>query len=169
MTPDHLIAIGKATGIYWFMRTAYGWQIIESLHFIGLAALLGSVGVFDLRVLGFAKGVPTSALHRLIPVGIAGFVSNMATGSMFLVSYPNQYLYNPAFQTKLCFIMLAGLNVVAFYAVAGRSLKEGRYDVDAPPRVRLFALISLCAWLAVITCGRLITVFRPPAHWCFWC
>ena len=34
---------------------------------------------------------------------------------MFLTSAPDQYLYNPAFQTKLGFMLLAGCNVFWFY------------------------------------------------------
>jgi hypothetical protein len=36
-------------------------------------------------------------------------------------------------------------------------------------RARLIGFISLACWLGVITCGRLITFFRPPYHWCVWC
>ena len=35
-----------------FLRTArWGWPIFESLHFLGMSLLLGTVGVFDLRLL----------------------------------------------------------------------------------------------------------------------
>ena len=61
-----------------FLRTAkWGWPIFESLHFLGMSMLLGTVGVFDLRLLGFARRIPIAALHRLIPIGIAGFVINL--------------------------------------------------------------------------------------------
>jgi hypothetical protein len=39
----------------------------------------------------------------------------------------------------------------------------------APFRARIFTLVSLLAWTGVIACGRLITFYRPPFHWCFWC
>jgi hypothetical protein len=29
-------------------------------------------------------------------------------------------------------------------------------------RIKLIAGTSLCAWVAVLVCGRLITFFRPP-------
>ena len=42
-----------------FLRTArWGWPIFESLHFLGMSLLLGTVGVFDLRLLGFARRIP---------------------------------------------------------------------------------------------------------------
>ena len=66
------------------MRTAWAWPIAESLHFIGLCLLVGSIGAFDLRLLGVMKRVPIAAVHRFIPFGIAGFVINICSGLMFL-------------------------------------------------------------------------------------
>ena len=45
--------------------------------------LLGTVGVFDLRLLGFARRIPIAALHRLIPIGISGFVINLITDLIY--------------------------------------------------------------------------------------
>ena len=67
-----------------FLRTAkWGWPIFESLHFTGMSMLLGTVGVFDLRLLGFARRIPIAALHRLIPIGISGFVINPISGRLY--------------------------------------------------------------------------------------
>ena len=35
--------------------------------------------------------------------------------------------------------------------------------------VKIIAAVSLAAWVGVIVFGRLITMFRPPYHWCFTC
>ena len=37
---------------------------------------------------------------------------------MFLVSAPDQYLFNPAFQIKMLMIVLAGCNMLLFYRTA---------------------------------------------------
>lgn len=170
MTPEAILAIGKASGVYAFMTTGLGWAVVESLHFIGLAVLLGTVGLFDLRLLGLARSVPLSALHQLVPFGVAAWVNNLVTGSMFFLTAPDQYLYNPAFQVKLCVMALAGLNMAGFYAVVGRAIVEGRCDKGGlPPVARLFGAVSLAAWVGVIVCGRVITLYRPPEHWCVWC
>src|SRR5689334_25192815 len=79
------------------MPSEWGWPICESLHFIVLSVLIGIIGMFDMRLLGIAKRIPISALHRLIPWGIGGYILNIITGSMFLVTAPDQYLYNSAF------------------------------------------------------------------------
>jgi hypothetical protein len=59
--------IGGETPIAAFMRTAWAWPVVESLHFLGLCLLVGAIGTFDLRLLGLARRVPIAAVHRLIP------------------------------------------------------------------------------------------------------
>ena len=34
------------------------WPVMEMLHFIGLALLIGGAGLIDLRLMGFLKSVP---------------------------------------------------------------------------------------------------------------
>ena len=48
----------------------YGWlwPVCETLHFMGMVLLIGTVGLFDLRMLGFAKGLPAEPFKYLIPV-----------------------------------------------------------------------------------------------------
>ena len=36
-----------------FMHSLWGWPICESLHFLGLCLLIGAIGLFDLRLMGF--------------------------------------------------------------------------------------------------------------------
>ena len=62
----------------WVRHSQWAWQVLESLHFIGMSVLIGTIGLFDLRLLGFARGIPYAALHRLIPLGIAGYTLNLA-------------------------------------------------------------------------------------------
>ena len=64
------------------------WPTCETLHFIGMALLMGVVGVIDLRMLGVMKSLSFAPLHRLLPWGIAGFVINLTTGLMFLPEIP---------------------------------------------------------------------------------
>jgi len=140
----------------------WGWPIAESLHFLGLSLLIGTVGLFDLRILGFVRAIPPLALHRLIPVGICGYLLNLATGIYFFFGYPEQYAYNRAFQFKLLFMAVAGLNLLFFYGRAFSGLKGLGPAADASSAAKLAAGISLAMWLGVIVCGRLITFFRPP-------
>ena len=74
----------RSTELHAFVRqNPWLWPVLETFHYIGLSLLLGTVGLFDLRVLGMAKGIPPAALHRLIPLGVAGYFVNIITGIGF--------------------------------------------------------------------------------------
>jgi hypothetical protein len=151
------------------MRGAWEWPIAESLHFIGLSMLIGTVGAFDLRLMGLGKQIPLSALHRLIPWGVAGYVINLLTGICFLTAETFQYMYNPAFHMKILSMAIAGVNVAFFYTALFRKVRTLGAGEQAPLAARIVGGVSLACWLSVIACGRLLTFYRPPFHWCFWC
>ena len=166
---EALRAFGHESGIYDFMNSAWGWPAVESLHFIGLSLLIGTVGLFDLRMMGLARGIPMSALHKLVPWGVGGYGLNVMTGFLFVTSAPDQYLYNPAFQTKLALMGVAGVNMLLFYGFVSATVKTAGAHAMAPRVARIAAVVSLSCWVGVIVCGRLITYYRPPFYWCFWC
>ena len=144
-----------------FMRTAWGWPTIESVHFVGLTLLFGSIAVWDLRLLGLASTVPVAAFHRLVPFSVMGFGLNAASGSMFLMTEPDQYLYNPAFHFKLLFMTFAGVNIVVFYVLFFRRVRALDGGARSPAALKIIGAVSLLSWAAVIICGRLITFYRP--------
>lgn len=143
------------------MLTTWGWPIAESLHFIGLCLLIGGVGTFDLRLLGVARRVPIAVVHRLIPFGLVGFAINITTGSLFLMTEPDQYIYNVSFHLKLLFLAIAGINACLFYLTSYRAVFGPNAPLDAPTHAKVIAAISLTSWMLVIICGRLLTFFRP--------
>ncbi len=143
------------------MRTAWAWPMAESLHFIGLTMLIGTVGLFDLRLLGVARGIPAAALHRLAPYGIAGFALCVGTGAMFLMTEPDQYIYNPSFHYKVLFMAGAGVNASIFYSTSYRAALVQGEGLPVPPHYKWIGLVSLVLWMLVIVTGRLLTFYRP--------
>jgi hypothetical protein len=154
----------RGTELHLFViRHEWVWPLCEILHYFGLSLLLGTVGLFDLRVLGVAKGIPPRAIHRLIPWGVGGYGLNVLTGIVFFAGHPDQYFYNNAFRFKALFMVLAGINLMVFY---GTSLFEDMKTLAPGARAGLVTKIiagtSLSMWLAVLVCGRLLTFYRPP-------
>jgi hypothetical protein len=153
-----------STNVSWVMNNVrWAWPLCESIHFVGLSLLLGTVGFLDLRLLGVAKGIPIAALHRLVPLGIAGFTMNALTGICFLAGTPDQYFINAAFQAKVLFFLVAGLNVSAFYLTMFKKVRTVGPGEQAPAFARIIGGISLCCWIGVMTAGRLLTFYRPMA------
>ena len=164
-----LSEFSRGTGIYAFMNSPWGWPTAESIHFLGLCMLIGTVGVFDLRMLGLGQGISYEDLHKLVKFGVGGYLLNVTTGVMFLTTAPDQYIYNPAFQTKMLFMLIAGINMLWFYATTSNKVKGTEAALAVSSRAKIIALVSLISWGVIIVCGRLITYFRPPYHWCLWC
>ncbi len=145
--------------------TAWGWPLSESVHFIGLILLFGGVGLFDLRMLGFAKELPIAPLRKLLPWGVFGFVLCVSSGLVFTLGLQaniqrNAYdviLTDPWLQLKLIFIAIAGINLLLFY-VSGMSrvVDDLGAGEDAPPLAKVIAAVSLFCWVGVIYWGRLI-------------
>jgi hypothetical protein len=147
----------------WRLMNAYDWlwPVCEMIHFIGMALLIGSVGILDLRILGFAKGLPISKLESLVPIGIAGFVANALTGALFVAGNPtggpNGYLLNLAFQIKVILILLAGINAIAYYFTGvSESMADLGPGAEASRNAKIVAATSLTLWIGVIVFGRLV-------------
>ena len=163
-----LIVWGPTSWIAKMMMFGKMWPTFESIHFIGLSLLIGAVGGFDLRLIGLGKGIPLAAFHRLVPWGVAGFVMNAVTGVCFFTTFPDQYAYNPSFQLKVMFMLIAGVNILFFYTAMFRKVSTLGPGEQAPFPARVVGAVSLVAWMGVITCGRLLTFYREN-HWCPWC
>jgi hypothetical protein len=133
------------------------WAFMMDLHFVGLALLIGTVGILDLRMLGFAKQIPIDPLHRLVPWAMAGFGINLVTGVLAFTGMGTYYTYDWAFWLKMLAIMLLGLNVAAFYLTGAFDSVAGLGPGDdAPPLAKCIAATSLFLWFTVITLGRYI-------------
>jgi hypothetical protein len=151
----------KATVVSRFMHGAWEWPMAESLHFIGLSLIVGTIVLFDLRLLGIGKRIPIRVWHRLIPFGLIGYGINLSTGLLFLMTEPDQYIYNPSFQFKLLFMGAAGINALLFYLTSYARTTMPGAPADAPRTAKIIGAISLCMWLGVIVAGRLLTFYRP--------
>jgi hypothetical protein len=162
--PDWLIGIaqfGVDTGIYDLMNTRWGWPIAESVHFTGLCMLMATVGMFDLRMMGLVRGLSLSALHKLVPYGVLGWLLCLASGSLFVIAAPLEYIFNDAWQIKMVLMAIAGINMVVFYLTTAKRVYALGPDDAVPLTARVIAIVSLFSWLGVITCGRVVTAFRP--------
>ena len=136
------------------------WAFMMDLHFVGLALLIGTVGILNLRMLGFAKPLPIAPLHRLMPWAMAGFGVNTLTGMLAFIGMPNYYTFDVAFWLKMLALLLLGLNVAAFYLTdAFHSVEHLGPGEEAPPLAKFFAATSLVLWFAVIALGRYIQSF----------
>jgi hypothetical protein len=132
------------------------WPAAETIHFVGLALVLGIVGFLDLRLIGAFPRVPIAAVRDLVPFAVIGFVLNLTTGVIFLIGHPEQYAHNLAWWLKVGCLALAGVNAAVFeWSVGPRVAALGPND-PTPMAARCIGVVSLCSWLGVLYWGRML-------------
>ncbi len=168
---NKLLATRAAAHPYltWLMNTPLGvylrtsdwtFQALQSLHFIGMTLLIGTVGAIDLRVLGVARAVPLAQLHRFLPLAFIGFGVNLITGLLFITNDPFTYVFNMSFRLKLLLILLSGLNALWFRVGVFLDLESWGPGIEASRLAKVISGCSLLLWIGVIVCGRYIA-FTP--------
>lgn len=139
------------------IASKWWWAFMMDLHFIGLVLLIGTVGLMDLRVMGFAKRLPIAPLNKLVPWGLAGFGINVVTGMLAFIGMSSYYTFNIAFMLKIVAILLAVATLGLFYMTSAfRDCLAVGPGQDAPLRAKVIAAASLLLWFAVLVLGRYI-------------
>ena len=127
----------------------WAYPLLEVVHLVGVALLLGNLVLLELRVFGLGASLPAEPLARL-SLGLAGlgFVLAATSGLTMFATMPGELLANRVFTAKMALIMLAGCNAGWFHARRSLQLQ------DTTARVSM--LLSMVIWILVITCGRWI-------------
>jgi hypothetical protein len=127
----------------------WAYPVLEIVHIVGIALLLGNLVLLELRVFGRGAALPVAALARLsLGVAVAGFSLAALSGSIMFASQPGELLANRAFTLKMGLILLAACNAAWFHG------RDSVTRCDALARVQM--VISTMIWLAVVACGRWI-------------
>ena len=152
---------------HWLEQTAVGagvrqslwlFPAIETVHLLGMAALIGTIGTLDLRLVGWAmRGTWISDLaRRLLPWAWAAFAVQVVTGALLFSSEAVHIYRNPAFRLKLVLIALAGVHALIFHFIAGRGLSRWDATGATPAPARVAGFVSLLLWMGVVAAGRWI-------------
>ena len=143
-----------------YMRSSrWAWPVLESLHSWACRSL-SARGVFDLRLLGFARGIPYAALHRLIPWASRGHPQRL-DGALFHLGHTGPVPLQPGLHREgrvhdhrgpqRRVLLREGVQAAAAHGSPG----------VASARRAAAGGVSLAAWVGVMSAGRLLTFFRP--------
>ena len=124
----------------------YGYPLILFLHTLGLSTLVGLSSAINLRLLGFAPGIPLASLHRIFWLMWAGLALTAATGILLFVADATKHASNPAFLVKLVFVLLAVTTLALTWTRVFRRQHSGR----------ILAAFSLACWFGALRAGRLM-------------
>jgi len=135
---------------------------VQTLHILAIAAVMGAMLFFNLRLLGLrGTDVPLArASKRFVPVIWTAVLVLFATGVVMIVAEPGRSLPNPVFQLKMALLLAALVLTFALVRPLGRS---PGYWSDSAARgwvARLGAISSLGLWVAILFAGRWIAYTR---------
>lgn len=151
---------GSLVGTY-VRESMWGYPALETVHMFGLGLLFGGIIVFDLRLLGVGRSVEVArAAALLLPWVLVGFLLNLASGLALFASDAVEFAANRAFQFKVLFLLLAGINTLIYmgrWRLAGADW-DGHVVRSRSAKVQ--AVLSILLWVLVITAGRMIAYFE---------
>jgi hypothetical protein len=134
-------------------NSIWAYPTVLTLHTFGMMVLVGAALMIDLRLLGFGRGIPLTSLERMFRVMWAAFALNAVTGTMLFIADADKRGPDPLFWTKLA--------LVAVGLVTAKMIRRASFQGHVEPVVisgaaRRLAIVSLFAWTAAITAGRLL-------------
>jgi hypothetical protein len=136
--------------------------ILQTIHLLGVAVLMGSVLMINLRILNLAcrRQALDELMRRLFPWFFWSLPLMLLSGLPFLLARPQRYLSNPVFGIKFLALTLAlvsGLLLWRWYRSNHANLLPGAI-------VKLTALLSAFSWILTAMAGRWIAY----ADYLFW-
>jgi hypothetical protein len=154
--PEFFNAV-EQSGLSTWLRESdsiFSFYFILLCHTIGLALLVGTNAVLDLRILGVASDLPLKPFKPFFSLMWLGFGINAITGVFLLIAYPTKAFTNPVFYIKLSFIALA---VVIMTRMKSRLFGDPSLsESDMVARGKTMAKLSLVLWIGAISAGRLL-------------
>jgi hypothetical protein len=137
-----------------WLGSAWGFPASETMHFTGLALLMGVTLLINFRLLGVLNGVTFSSVHRFLPLGILGFGATMISGMMMFNSDIPRYAELPAFFLKMVLIMVGGISVLYVTIFDDTwDLEEGE---GTALRHKIFAVATTLFWMGAMYIGRML-------------
>ena len=138
-------------------KTLWIIPVIQIIHILAIAAIIGSVLVVNTRLLrghALAKdGVQWA--NRLLRVIWWAIPVLLATGTVMIIAEPGRSLTNPVFQIKVGLICLALLHTL----FVGSQIHRAQIGSLALPRSVLTVWPSFALWIGIVFAGRWIAYF----------
>ena len=127
------------------LKNSLLFPAVQSVHLIGIALLVGTIVLVDLRLLGCALRSydVTDLTDRFARFRRTGLAIMLTTGPILFAADIPRYIHNPAFIIKMAILL------VALGVQFGISEKHNR----------LVAVVSIVLWTCVVLGGRAIADF----------
>lgn len=123
--------------------------IVQTMHLLSIAVILGTTVLLSLRSLGLAvpSQQPAEMARRLAPWTWSALPVLLLSGGIFVLARPQRYFTNPVFGLKIAFMLPALVLGALLYRAAKREVTGS---------TRVLAGLNLIAWTGVVFAGRWI-------------
>jgi hypothetical protein len=134
------------------------FPVIETVHLLGMALLVGTIVAFDMRLLGWAmqRQRVRELAGRLLPWSWTGLAVQVGTGAMLFSSEAVHVYVNPAFRVKMLLISLAGVHALVFHRTVYRNVASWDEGGVLPSGAKIAGFVSILIWIGVVAAGRFI-------------
>jgi len=151
---DAWLAGLEQLGLVKAVKTSFfAYPLINAAHVAAIGALLTSVFLMDLRLLGWFEDLPEEAFVQLLRrLALGSFVVAAMTGAIMFAVQASDYAATPLYWAKMALIALAGLNFLAFLIVD----RHRAAGVGLSGTARLPVIASLVLWPCVVIAGRFL-------------
>jgi hypothetical protein len=132
------------------------FPILECIHVVAIATVVGTITIVDLRLLGYRshrRGV-RQLIEDILPYTWGAFVLALIAGALLFISNAPKYAHNEQFQLKLLLIVIAAINMGIFHLTTYRRVAEWDDRLPPPAAARIAGATSLGLWLTVVFLGR---------------
>jgi hypothetical protein len=158
---DAIQSLGPMTYI---RESGYTYPMIMSTHLACIAVFGGLILMTDLRLLGLALTdvSVTDVVKGTRPWKHLGGLIMITMGLLLGTSEMDKYYNNPYFLMKMSLLALVFVHAMVFR----KSVYKNTEAIDRagviPPVAKRAAILSLCIWIGIATCGRWIAYYEPP-------
>lgn len=137
-------------------ETLWAYPLLETVHTLGMALLLGTLGLINLRVLGYKRVLPLLGTADLLPIAWFGFTINALSGLLLFTSDAVSFFSSYTFRVKITLIVLAGINAAI---LSQRIFTTADGAAAESVGVRALAASSLVFWVVAVICGRIYAYY----------
>ncbi len=132
--------------------------IVQTVHLLSVAAVMGSIVLIDLRVLGLALPTqsPAELVRRLMPWTWWALPFLATSGLVFVLNSPSRYLFNPVFGLKFAMLAPAVILAAVFQRAGAKDARFWELSRGRRVAARTIACASLFLWVGVVMAGRWI-------------
>jgi hypothetical protein len=152
-----------------FLQNHNGWAIptIQSIHIAGIAFVLGSVFMIDLRLLGWAGTDQTlrQTTARFGPWLKGSLWLMLATGILMVIGEPVRELITFSFWLKMFLVGVGTAVAVVFLRAVHRHDEKWEEAVQKRRAVQWLAVLTFLIWACIIILGRLIAYDHVWGSW----